>query len=113
MDIDKVSLGENIKKYRTLAKLTQGQLSAIVGCSDRHIGHIEKGQNVPSVAALVSIANALNVGIDQLMYGNLDNCTDYFIQELMSVSEGLNETEKKIVFEMVISLTNALNKYKQ
>jgi len=112
MDLDKVSLGNNIKKYRTIAKLTQGQLAEIIGCSDRHIGHIEKGQNAPSVDTLVSIANALNVGIDRLIYDNLDNRTDYFIQELNDIWENFEGANKQIVIDMARELTELLKKHK-
>ena len=112
MDLNKVSLGNNIKKYRALAKLTQEQLAETVGCSDRHIGHIEKGQSTPSVATLVSIANALNVGIDRLVYNNLDNHADYFIQELMAIWENFEEPNKQIVIEMAKMLTSLLKEYR-
>ena len=112
MDLDKVSFGNNVKKYRLLAKLTQEQLAEIVNCSDRHIGHIEKGQSTPSVERLVSIANALNVGIDRLMYDSLDNCADYFTQDFNSICGDIEGTNKKIVIEMAELLTNLLKKYK-
>jgi len=112
MDLDKVSFGNNVKKYRSLAKLTQGQLAEIVNCSDRHIGHIEKGQNVPSVETLVSIANALNVGIDRLIYDSLDNRTDYYNQELNCIWEDVEGANRQIVIEMAKMLTCLLKKYK-
>ena len=112
MDLDKVSLGNNIKKYRLLAKLTQAQLAEIVSCSDRHIGHIEKGQNIPSVVTLVSIANALNVGLDRLVFDNLDNRSDYFSQELNFIGESLEGSNRQIVIETAKTLTNLLKQYK-
>ena len=59
--------GENIKKYRKRAGLTQEQLAEIVNCSCSHIGQVENGRGVPSLEITLSIANALGVMIDQLI----------------------------------------------
>jgi transcriptional regulator with XRE-family HTH domain len=110
MGIDYISLGKNIKKYRLAAELTQAKLAEIVGCSDRHIGKIEGG-NIPSLAVTVAIANALNVGIDQLVYGNLDNPMDYFIRELVSLTEGFEVKKKLLSIELTKSLVSVLKEY--
>ena len=39
-------------------------------CSIGHIGHIENGNNKPSLDVAVKIANSLGVTIDQLMAEN-------------------------------------------
>lgn len=113
MELDYISLGKNIRAHRTLAGMTQRQLAEIVDCSDRHIGQIELAQNIPSLAMTVSIANALNVGIDQLVYGDLDNRTDYFVQELVSLTEGFAGKEKLMSIEMVKALVAVLKDFKK
>lgn len=112
MELDYITLGKNIKKHRTLAGMTQEQLAVLVDRTDRHIGQIEKGKNTPSLAVTVAIANALNVGIDQLVYGDLDNRTDYFIQELVSLTEGFVGKEKLMSIEMVKALVAVLKDFK-
>lgn len=111
MELDYIALGKNIKKHRALAGMTQGQLAELVGCSDRHIGQIESGKNIPSLAVTVGIANALNVGIDQLVCGDLKNNTDYFIQELVSLTEGFAAKDKLMSIEMVKSLITVLKDF--
>jgi len=111
MELDYIAMGKNIRKHRTLAGMTQGQLAEIVGCCDRHIGQIEGGKNIPSLAVTVKIANALHVGIDQLVYGDLENRSDYFIQELVSLTEGFAAKEKLMSIEMVKSLITVLKDF--
>lgn len=112
MELDYESLGKNIRKHRALADMTQERLAEIVGCTDRHIGQIENGKNIPSLAMLVGIANALDVGIDQLVYGDLKNRTNYFIQELISLTEGFEAKDKLMSIEMVKAIVAIMKEFK-
>ena len=109
--IDYGVLGKNIRKYRKQAELTQAKLAELVGCSDQHIGKIENAKNIPSLNMTTEIAIALDVGIDRLVYGELSDRTDYFIQELVSLTEGLDVKEKLMAIAMVKSLISILKEY--
>lgn len=61
-----VVFGENVRKYRKLANMAQESLAEMCDCSIGHIGHIENGNNKPSLDVAVKIANLLGVTIDQL-----------------------------------------------
>jgi transcriptional regulator with XRE-family HTH domain len=111
MNMDYSALGKYIRKYRHLADLTQERLAEAVGCSDRHIGKIENGQNVPSLAIVVSIAAALKVDVDKLIYGEQPERTDYFIQELVSLTETFAEKDKLMAIAMVKSLVSVLSEF--
>jgi len=111
--MDYITLGRNVRRFRAQADLTQEKLAEMVGCTDRHIGKIENGQNVPSLEVTVSIANALNVGVDQLLYSDLVNRTDYFIQELVSCTDGFNDKDKLTAISMVKSLVSILKEFKK
>ena len=113
MDINYELLGKNIRKLRTSADMTQRQLAELVGVTDRHIGQVEAGKNVPSLSVTVAIANALNVGVDQLLYGDLENREDYFIKELNSLTEGFNKNHKAMIMELVNAIVTVLKSYKK
>ena len=111
MKADYIALGENIRRHRKMAGMTQAELAAIVECSDRHIGQIEKGKNKPSLAVIIAIANALNIGIDQLVYRDLENCTNYFVQELVLLTEDFGPKEKLLSIEMVKSIVKVIEDF--
>jgi transcriptional regulator with XRE-family HTH domain len=113
MSIDYISLGKNIKRRRVLTELTQAQLAEKVGCTDRHIGKIENGQNIPSLEIAAAIANALCVDVDQLLYGDRPECTDYFIQELVSLTEGFDGRNKLMTIAMVKALVGVIEEFKK
>ena len=111
--MDYITLGKNIKKFRAQANLTQEELAEIVGCSDRHIGKIENGRNIPSLEVTVAVANALNVGVDQLLYGDLVNRTDFFVQELVSFTAGFDDKDKLTTLSMMKALIGILKEFKK
>ena len=55
------NLGENIKKYRLKANLTQEQLAEIVGIHPTYVGKLEGGKNNPSVKMVYKITRALKI----------------------------------------------------
>lgn len=59
-------LGQNIAKYRREKKLSQEKLAEIVDLSREYITRVEKGQKNISLKKLFAIADALDVGFNQL-----------------------------------------------
>lgn len=65
------TIGENIKKYRKLAKMTQEELAEKIGANRVTIARYENGNYLPSVPAIHALADALGVtesilsGIDE------------------------------------------------
>ena len=104
-------LGKNIRKYRLQAEYTQEELAELAGCSDRHIGKIENAQNIPSLEMAAAIADALKVDIDRLRHGDQPERTDYFIQELVSLTEGFDGKDKLMAIAMVKSVVSIMKEY--
>ena len=71
MDLDYKAIGKRIKIARIKADLTQEQLAENVSLSISHMSNIETGTTKVSLRALVSIANALTVSVDELLCDNL------------------------------------------
>ena len=55
-----LTIGENIKKARKQANLTQVELAKITNLSRSYIGDIEKDRYNPSLSTLKAIAKATN-----------------------------------------------------
>ena len=67
--MDVISIGANIKKYRTEKGIKQSELAEKTGVSANYIGILERGDKAPSLAMLVDIANTLGVTADMLLHG--------------------------------------------
>lgn len=59
-------IGRRIRYYRNLRNMTQKELGALVGVEHNTISSYETGINRPGEDTLFAIAQALNVGIDDL-----------------------------------------------
>lgn len=62
-----MTVAERIKAFRKLAGLTQKELGGRMGVSDASIAQYESGQRKPKIDTLRRIADALGVGVDELM----------------------------------------------
>jgi len=60
-------LGNTIKSYRNKHKISQEKLADSAGLHRTYIGMIERGEKNPSFLALISISNALNITINELL----------------------------------------------
>ena len=67
MMADKTIVGRRILTLRKAAKLSQQQLSRMIGCSLQSIGCYERGEKFPSLPAAYNIAHALGITLDQLV----------------------------------------------
>lgn len=59
-------LGQNIAKYRKEKQLSQEKLAEMVDLSREYITRVENGQKNISLKKLFAIADALDVGFNQL-----------------------------------------------
>ena len=66
-NFDKISVGKNIKRFRRQKHMTQKQLAEAIGVeNEQHISNIETGKKAASLYNYINIANALNVGMNEI-----------------------------------------------
>lgn len=63
----KLSIGENIRKYRKQADLTQEELADKLGVSYQSVSRWENGSTYPDIELLPAIAELLSGSVDELM----------------------------------------------
>ncbi len=63
-----IKIGLNIMFYRKRKGFTQDKLAELTAFSRNHIQQIETAKATPSVAALLTIADALEVEVKKLFY---------------------------------------------
>ena len=105
MSIDYVIIGTRIREIRKSKNMTQAVLAELSGIEPSNISHIERAATKLSLPTLVSIANALEVTLDELVYGNLkksehvsialfdDLFSDCTAEELRDLAEVLKTTK--------------------
>ena len=105
--IDYVSLGKRIRDIRKKQGLTQALLAEKSGVEPSNISHIERAATKLSLPTLVSIANALEVSLDELVYDSLIKNAHVSVSSIEELLNDCTAAELKAIAE-VIKTTKAV-----
>lgn len=94
-----MNLGETIKICRKKKGLTQAQLAELANISMSHLCLMEKNKRAPSISAIESIANALDIPLSVLIF--LASSTD----QLKELSKGQIEQLTHSIMELMSNAT--------
>lgn len=108
MAIDYVIIGTRIREIRKNKKMTQATLAELSGVEPSNISHIERAATKLSLPTLVSIANALNVTLDELVYGNLKKSQHISVGLINDLLSDCTADELKALAEVVKTTKNVL-----
>lgn len=108
MNVDYFKIGERIRKMRRAHDISQEVLAEMVDVSTTHMSHIETGNTKMSLEVLVDIANALNVSIDYLVFGEEKEENKYY-RQLEGILATSTPDNARIMLGMVDSLNKLLN----
>ncbi len=104
-------IGQRIRKFRKASGLSQDQLAEKVGISVTHMSHIETGNTKLSLPVLVSLAEALEVRCDDLLYGRETSGRVSLIDGIAAELEGCGANELKALAEILRSAKKSIEKY--
>ena len=110
--IDILSVGKRIRFYRIQRGWTIPKLANETGISERHLGHIERGERACSLNALIQIANAFKIPTDELLVDNLVASSSKRDGEEYYILLDCTQDEATILIQNMQSLKEILRKYK-
>lgn len=59
--------GENMKKIRTIKKMSQGDICRALSLDRAYISNVENGKQNLTISTMEKVANVLGVSVDQLL----------------------------------------------
>ena len=108
MEINYTLIGKRIRETRKQRGLSAEELAEIADLSSVYISYIENAKRKPSLESLIKISNALEITIDELLYGNLlYNPTEYQTDIDLLMAD-CTSTEKRYIFEVLSAIKNIL-----
>lgn len=110
MELDYKAIGKRIKIARIKADLTQERLAELVGISPTHMSNIETGTTRVSLTAIVSLANALSVTVDDLLCDSVVKAKVQFEQDIAGILSDCDEYEIRMVRDMAQALKETLRR---
>ena len=96
-------LGLKVKEYRKKKKITQEQLSEIIGLDNGYISKLEVGQNFPSLTTLEKIAAALGVQLSDFFQFSPPSEQD-FKTEVLTIYEKLPKDKQYTLYRVAKGL---------
>ena len=108
MEMNYKSLGKCIKIAQIKADMTQDRLSTMLDMSPSHMSNIETGSTRISLTALVNIANALGVTVDDLLYDSVIHARPQLERDIQQIVDSCNDYELRVVKEVTQSVVDAL-----
>ena len=108
MELDYKAIGRRIKIARINAGFTQERLSDLVDLSPSHMSNIETGTTRVSLTALVNLANALSVTVDDLLCDSLVHARPQFEADLQRLLERCDAYEVRVVTNVAQSVVETL-----
>lgn len=110
MELDYRAIGKRIKIARIKADLTQERLAEAVEISPTHLSNIETGTTRVSLTAIVNLANALSVTVDDLLCDSVIQAKPQFEKDIAALLEDCDEYEIRMVRDMAQALKDTLRR---
>lgn len=110
MELDYKAIGKRIKIARIKADLTQDRLAEMVEISPTHMSNIETGTTRVSLTAIVSLANALSVTVDDLLCDSVVKSKVQFEKDIAGILADCDEYEIRMVKDMAQALKETLRR---
>lgn len=111
ISLDYVTLGKRIKAARNKKGLTQEKLSELVGLTPTYLSNVETAAENIGLSSLVGIANALDVGMDYLLAGNVNMAESYLQKDLQEILGTCTQEEKAFLIDLFYSNYEAVKKH--
>ena len=108
MEIDYISIGRRIREVRIARGWTQAKLAEKSGIEPSNISHIERAATKLSLPTMVSIANALEVTLDELAYGSLRKSAHISVKMIDDLLSDCTPDEIKALTEVLRTTKNIL-----
>lgn len=109
--LDYIAIGGRIRTLRKRKNLSQEQLADMVWISATHMSHIETGSTKLSLAVLVDLAEALEVGADEILGLASGEAKRQAIGSIQDVLDSCTLSQAKVIEEIVRSAKDAMDRY--
>lgn len=104
-EIDYRAMGQRIRAKRLEMGLTQEKLAERAEISTSHIGEIERGTSICSLAVIVNIASVLGLNLDTLIKGINGENAEYAFSEIL---DSVPKDNKKLYIKLCENIADTL-----
>lgn len=110
MEIDYKAIGRRIKFARIRKDVTQEVVAENVQMSLQHVSNIETGNTKLSLPAVIAMANAVDVSVDELLCDNVLHSKHVFVKEAKDIFDDCDDYEVRVLVDVLKATKDALRK---
>ena len=99
-----MSFGKRLKQFRSNTKTSQEELANKIGIHANHLSRYERDITSPSIEVVKKMAEALEISIDVLVFGNQsieDNLQDSELINLFKRVENFDNNNKQTIKDLI------------
>ena len=100
---DKVTVGDNIRKFRKQKKMTQKELGNKLGISQSAINQFENNKTAPKLTTIIKVADALDVLPRDLIGNNFNEFTEIKGEKLRIRTSSIDYIKKCLESESALN----------
>ena len=113
MALDYAAIGQRIRMFRIKRGWKQSDLAEKSGVEPSNISHIERAATKLSLPTLVSIANALEVSLDEIVYNSLIKNKHIYVKEIDELVGDCDPKELSSIIQMIKTTKGIIRNYKK
>lgn len=106
--LDYPEIGRQVRRLRRQRGWSQARLAERADLSDTYISHIERATKQVSLNALLRLAAALKVTLDQLLSGSQPQDTGAYLPELQTLFQDCSLRERRILLDIAGAVKEVL-----
>ena len=100
------NFGANLKRFRSEKGFSQEAFASKIGVHVTNLSKYERNKSIPSLEIAEKMATALDLSIDEIVYGLQDEKAQNKIKDtellnLFNKTQDLNEDQKKTVMDLL------------
>jgi len=97
----KITIGENIRRIRKRAKLTQDIFSEMIGIEPSSLSNIENGKSFPSALTIIQIQEKLNIRSEEIFDMESLNNLSSVEEDIKEKLEKMDENKKRTLWKII------------
>ncbi len=113
MALDYAAIGQRIRMFRIKRGWKQSDLAEKSGVEPSNISHIERAATKLSLPTLVSIANALEVSLDEIVYNSLIKNKHIYVKEIDELVGDCDPKELSSIIQIIKTTKGIIRNYKK
>lgn len=108
--MDKITLGNRIKKLRESKKLTQMEFSELIDISDKALSKIEFGRSYPKLDTFLAMSKILEISLDNIINNDSAETNEAYIRMINGRLNMVDLESLKYILEFLDLYIRHMNK---